>query len=390
MVTKQELEKRIHSLCKALGENWDTVFIINKINQYYLCGTMQDGLLVIKKNGEIFYFARKSFERAKAECPFDNIYPMGSYKDAVKIIGADCGVTYLETETVTIGVMERLKKYFVIDEIKPVERIIMSVRSKKSDYELNCLRQAGALHNDFLVNVAPTLMKEGMSEVDLTGSLYDAMLKLGHHGVARFGMFQTEMICGQMGFGENSLYPTSFDGPGGMLGLNAAVPTMGNRDRILKKGDLVFLDFAFGIEGYHTDKSQIYMFGANPSDEVISIHRKCMEIQKKCASLLTVGNIPSEIYNNIMSGLDEIFLENFMGFGNRKVKFLGHGTGLQIDEIPVIANGFDEPLCENTTIALEPKKGVAGIGVVGVEDTYIVTKNGGDCITGGGRDIIVV
>jgi Xaa-Pro aminopeptidase len=41
-------------------------------------------------------------------------------------------------------------------------------------------------------------------------------------------------------------------------------------------------------------------------------------------------------------------------------------------------------------IALEPKKGVPGAGMVGVEETFIVTPEGGQCITGGGRGIIKV
>jgi len=64
-------------------------------------------------------------------------------------------------------------------------------------------------------------------------------------------------------------------------------------------------------------------------------------------------------------------------------------VGLNIDEFPVIAKGFDEPLEENMVIALEPKYAVSGTGMAGVEDTYLVTQSGGECLTGGGRDIIV-
>jgi Xaa-Pro aminopeptidase len=390
MVQKHELESRINSLISQLGEQWDTAFIINRINQYYLTGTMQDGLLVIKKNGQVNFFVRRSFERAKAECPFDNIYPMTSYKDAAAVIGADCGRTYIETDTVTMGIMQRLGKYFVFEKTLPLDKIIMKVRSVKSSYELKLMEQAGALHDDFLTNDVPALLEEGMSEAELTGRLYNAMLNKGHNGVVRFGMFQAEMACGQMGFGENSLYPTNFDGPGGMLGMNAAVPLVGRRERLLKKGDLVFVDFAFCIEGYHTDKSQIYMFGKRPSPEVSAAHHKCIEIQKETAAMLKPGSKPSAIYNDIINSLDDAFLENFMGYKNRMAKFLGHGVGLFVDEVPVIANGFDKPLEKNTVIALEPKKGIEGVGVVGVEDTYVVEEQGGRCITGGGRDIIVV
>ncbi len=132
------------------------------------------------------------------------------------------------------------------------------------------------------------------------------------------------------------------------------------------------------------------MFGDTPPAEVVKAHRKCIEVQRRTAGLLQPGNIPSRIYETVMSELDEDFLENFMGFGNRKVKFLGHGIGLHIDELPAIAMGFDQPLKENMVIAVEPKKGIAGVGMVGVEDTYIVTPDGGKLITGGEKDIIVV
>ena len=71
-----------------------------------------------------------------------------------------------------------------------------------------------------------------------------------------------------------------------------------------------------------------------------------------------------------------------MGFGNRRVNFFGRGAGLQIDEPPVIAEGFDEPLAAGMVLALEPKKGVPGVGMVGTENTFLVTPDGGKSITG--------
>jgi Xaa-Pro aminopeptidase len=79
-----------------------------------------------------------------------------------------------------------------------------------------------------------------------------------------------------------------------------------------------------------------------------------------------------------------------MGFGDRRVNLLGHGVGLQVDEVPVIARGFDEPLQEGMAIALEPKKGIAGIGMVGIEDTFLVAPQGGRSITGHNPGLIPV
>jgi Xaa-Pro aminopeptidase len=91
-----------------------------------------------------------------------------------------------------------------------------------------------------------------------------------------------------------------------------------------------------------------------------------------------------------MDSLPPDFLSNFMGFGTRQVKFLGHGVGLLIDEIPVIARGFDNPLEENMVLALEPKKGIANVGMVGIENTFVVTAHGGECITGHSKGLVRV
>ncbi len=206
-----------------------------------------------------------------------------------------------------------------------------------------------------------------------------------------FSRFEIEMSAGQFSFGAaNSLYPTNFDGPGGNRGNCPAAPLSGNPEKKLSKGDLVFVDTGFGFKGYHSDKTQLYCFGAEPPDEAAEAHRACLQIERQLAARLRPGEIPSKIYAETMAALDEKFLENFMGFGSNRVKFLGHGVGLHIDELPVIAAGFDAPLEENMVIALEPKKGVPGFGTVGVEDTYAVTKNGGRCLTGGSGDILTV
>ena len=391
--SKQEIESRIKKLFLEINNqktNWSAAFIVNKVNQYYLTGTLQDGVFVLKKDGEYAYFARRSYERAKIECIINNVYPMTSYKDILNFTGSAIQEIYTETETITYAMLERIKKYFKGIQILSADKILTKLRSVKSEYELSCMEESGRQHNYLLESIVPGLLRDGMSEVDLTAEIYEKMLKLGHHGISRFAMHQADIIIGQLGFGTNSLYPTNFDGPGGMKGMHPAAPIIGERERRLKKGDLVFVDIGYGINGYHTDRTQIYMFGSNPSDEVDEIHNECLKIQKQTAALLTPGNIPSQIYDTIINGLSKDFLQNFMGFKDRKVKFLGHGIGLQVDELPIIANGFTDPLEENTVLAIEPKKGVDGIGLVGVEDTYIITKNGGKCITCGEKGIISV
>jgi Xaa-Pro dipeptidase len=369
---------------------WDIAVIFGKINLYYFTGTMQEGMLLIPRDNEATFWIRRSIERAHDESLFPDIKPMNSFKDAAQTIKKLPDTVYLETELVPLAMYQRFQKYFPFKNVKPIETSIAAVRTIKSKYELDLMEQSGKIHQHVLENRVPKLLKEGISELELATQLYSVLMEEGHHGIARFGMFDTEIGIGHIAFGESSIYPTSFNGPGGNYGMSPAVPMLGNRNCKLKIGDLVFIDIGCGVNGYHTDKTMTYMFGQTLPQHAIDVHKKCVDIQHQIAAKLIPGAIPSEIYKSIMGSLEPDFIENFMGFGKRQVKFLGHGIGLTIDELPVIAEGFDEPLQENMVFALEPKKGIKGIGMVGIENTFVVTQNGGRCITGDNPGLFLV
>jgi Xaa-Pro dipeptidase len=392
-VPSSELENRLkkfRAIMDVQNPEWEMAALFSKINLYYLTGTMQEGMLLIPRNDEAVLWVRRSYERAVNESFFPVIKPMDSFKDAALSYPHMPTSVHIETEFIPIAFLQRFQKYFPVKNILSLDLQIASIRAVKSQFEIGLMKRSGELHRHVLEDWVPRILHEGMSEVDLAGELYAEMLHQGHHGVARFGMFDTEVVLGHIAFGESSLYPTSFNGPGGNYGMGPAVPGIGNRKTTLRKGDLVFIDIGFGIEGYHTDKTETYVFGKEPEEAVILEHRVCVDIQDRMAEQLRPGAIPSAIYENIMNSLNPDFLRNFMGFGNRQVKFLGHGIGLVIDEIPVIARGFDAPLQENMVLALEPKKGIENFGMVGIENTFIVTPEGGQCITGYSKGLIPV
>ena len=60
---------------------------------------------------------------------------------------------------------------------------------------------------------------------------------------------------------------------------------------------------------------------------------------------------------------------------------MGHGLGIEINEPPVLAPRMETELKEGMVIALEPKFIADGVGAVGTENTYIVRKDGLECIT---------
>lgn len=392
-VPLNELNSRMNRLRNKMDSmypEWKTVVIFSKINQYYFTGTMQDGLLYIPRDGDAVLWVRRSYERALDESLFENIKYMESFREAAAAYNKASGTVHLETEIVPLALYQRFAKYFPFTDFKSADAAISAVRSIKSPYEISLIKRAGEIHRDVLECRVPHLLKEGMSEADLTTELFKALIQHGHHGVSRFSMFDTEIGLGNIAFGENSLYPTFFNGPGGNLGMSPAVPIMGNRERLLNNGDLIFIDVGCGFEGYHTDKTTTYVFRGKLPKEAVGQHQKCVEIQYRIAEMLKPGITPGQIYNDIMQSLDDDFLKDFMGYQNRRVKFLGHGIGLNVDEMPVIAAGFDMPIEEGMVFAVEPKKGLKGIGMVGIENTFLVTSEGGVCITGDSKGLIQV
>lgn len=374
----------------AACSGWELAIILGRVNLFYFTGTIQDGMLLIWRSQEAVYWVRRSYERALAESNFPRIRPMAGYRDAAATISTLPSTVYLETEIVPLAMYKRLHKYFPFKKVESMDLHLCAVRSVKSPYELALMERSGEIHRQALEEDVPKLLREGMSESELGSALYRLLVDKGHQGLARFAMFDTDVALGIVAFGENSLYPTCFDGPGGNFGMSPSVPWLGSRQRFLRPGDLIFIDIGCGVEGYHTDKTQTYMFGQPLPESAQEVHRQCVAIQDEIARRLKPGAVPSQIYQEIMGGLSPDFLENFMGFGARKSKFLGHGIGLVVDEWPAIAEGFDEPLQENMVLAVEPKKGLPGLGMVGIENTFTVTPQGGRTLTGEHPGLILV
>lgn len=386
-VPRAELTNRLmrfRARMDADQPTWRLAAFFSRVNQYYFTGTMQDGLLLVPRDDDAVFWVRRSLERAHTESLFPNIRPMKSFRDPAQAMGvaATWPSIHLETAIVPFGLVERFQRYFPCAEVASLDAQIGWTRAVKSAYEIAIMERAGAIHRRILEEAAPSLLREGISESEFACDLYSAMVKEGHEGTVRFNMFNVDIVVGQLGFGENSLYPTSFDGPGGCRGMSPGAPVLGSRDRRLMQGDLVFVDIGCSVEGYATDKTMIYMFGRPLPAEAIAAHERCLEIQRNLAALLKPDAIPSLIYATVMESLDPEFLTHFMGFGNRQARFLGHGVGLQVDEPPVLAEGFDDPLLEGMVVALEPKRGVPRVGMVGTENTYLVTPTGGRSLTG--------
>ncbi len=82
--------------------------------------------------------------------------------------------------------------------------------------------------------------------------------------------------------------------------------------------------------------------------------------------------------------------DRFMGAPDDQARFVGHGVGLELDELPVLAPGFKEPLVLGQTVAVEPKFVFLGQGAVGIGNTWVVAEGGGEKLTALADEVMVV
>ena len=383
-VPASELEARLERFRRAMDAahpGWEMAAVNHKVAMYYFTGTIQEGVLLIRPQDAVFW-VRRSFERACNESHFSDIRPMHSFREAAAFYGSAPKVMYVETKKATLDWERMLHKYFAFEELGSFDSVLQDLRMVKSEYELKQMEQSGAIHETVLDIVAPKLIHGGISEAQLAIAIYSEMVQRGSHGTARFNQALGEEAVGIASFGKSGLVRTGFDGPGGTDGTCIAVQSIGNAFRKLQSGRLVYLDIPCGFDGYHTDKTVVYYYGdlakAEQSKHLIEAQQRCLELEQEVVRLMVPGEPIENLYLCTMDKFDNIYGDAFMNGG----KFLGHSIGLVMDEAPAIAKGFKQPLQPGMTFAVEPKIALPGLGMVGTENTYVVTEKGARSLTG--------
>jgi Xaa-Pro aminopeptidase len=387
-----ELEQRwnrCRTLLKTYIPGAQGLMVFSRLNIYYFSGTFGNGLLWLPLEGYPVLLCRRGRERAQMESPMEHIYPFHSYKDIEVLLrsaGAPLpGAFAVEMNGLSWALGNSFSKYLSGFKHLPGDKVIAMTRGRKTEWELVRLRSAGTSHEKCLMELLPPLLGKGMTELEIAHLISRLFFQEGHHGILRMESYGEEVYLGHISIGESGNYPSVFNGPVGLRGAHPAVPYMGSNDIAWKEGQPLTIDNGFTLEGYHTDKTQVYWLGEQSSipSTVLAAHNFCIELQEWIAGNLKPGVLPSELWRHSRESADRHgWSEGFMGLGKNKVNFVGHGIGLAIDEYPVLTEGFDLPLEEGMVLAVEPKIGIRDVGIVGVENTYEVTPAGGKCLTG--------
>jgi Xaa-Pro dipeptidase len=357
----------------------DSLVILQNVDQFYLTGTLQTGVLWFPREGEPLLAVRKSFERAKTESAVKNIVLLKTYSELPALIPNPGETVGFETDVLPLATYQQVSKHFPKSKIVDGSTPVRNARGVKTPYEVECIRRAAKQLDTMFLDI-PSQLHEGLAEFELAARIEYVLRMAGHQGFTRVRRFNMEMHYGAVSFAETAAYPHAFDGPVGVRGLYPAVPMMGSR-RKLKRNEPVMIDICGGYAGYIADGSRTYSLGP-VSQQMRDTHQYILELNGWIEDQLQPGNIPSQIYQSILDRVAKTsFSKHFMGAGENQVRFVAHSVGLELDETPVIAPKFDTPLEPGVVLAVEPKVFYPGLGGVGVENTYLVTEKNCERLT---------
>jgi Xaa-Pro aminopeptidase len=376
---RSEINQRLDKLKKQLEENSiGAALIVQRADLFYFSGTIQEAHLYVPVDDKPIFMVFKSLERAIAESSLSRIVPLESPKAVPEILrkyGYSLPQTIgLELDVLPTNLYFNYQRLFEGKNLIDISRLIRRVRAIKSPHEIEILRQAAKLSDQVAARV-PELLCEGITELELAGQVEAEARKLGHQGIVRMRYWGGEVFYGHLLAGPSGAVPSFPRSPTGGSGASPAV-AQGPGFRPIQRHEPVLVDYVFALNGYYSDHTRIFSIG-EPANELMAAHTAMLDVQALIKKEAKPGVKSGDIYELAIERTRTLGYDKyFMGVGDDRIRFVGHGIGIELDEYPFLASGQTLELQENMILALEPKLIFPGKGVVGIENTHRVTENG--------------
>ena len=241
---------------------------------------------------------------------------------------------------------------------------------------------------DEVCGLIPGLLEEGLTEVEFAGRVEAEARRLGHEGYIRMRGFNQEMFYGQLLTGVSGTVPSYLDTPLAGTGLSASV-AQGASFRRIGRGEPVVFDFVPVRDGYMADFTRAYQPRAAARGAHARLRRRPARAgggdggrpaRRSCRAVWEAARAPPRRRG---------WPANFMGHGAGQVPYVGHGIGIELDELPVLT-GSSLELEPGMVFALEPKFVLPGLGAIGIENTWVVTDDGAERLTLAPEELVIV
>ena len=391
LTPKDEIDARIEKLRAGMAaKGIELAIILQNVDIFYFTGTLQRGVLAVSAEHGPAFFVEKSIYRAEVETPLD-IIPIKRDKEVKdillekKMFPAQCA---MELDVIPVAICERWKSLLGLADVGDLSAIIRDCRLIKSEFEIDQFKRSGEIC-EHVFEKAKSIVKEGIREVDIDAELVAEGRKWGHQGFLRMRGLNQEMMSCYVTHGYSTTITSGADVPISGIGLTHAIG-QGASINVVRHGIPVIIDYGGGYNGYITDETRAY--ATAPLKEIF--HKPfevSRDIIEETMGFAKEGIDATEIFGRAFERVKAAGLEDhFMGHGEGQVSFIGHGLGLEINELPVITPRHKIILKEGMVFAFEPKFIFPGEGAIGIEVDFVVRKDGLERLTKTPLDIVYV
>ncbi len=383
LTPKEEISARLRRLQATLArEGIGAAFIVQNADLFYFAGSIQQGVLVVPADGEPVYFVRKAFERAVAETAVEHVERIVSPRD-IPAYFAKKGIAFrslgFELDVMPVATFNRFAPLFPEAKAVDISMDLRELRAVKGPSEIEALRGCGRMLSGLLTG-ARFEIRPGITETELGGLLQGKAIAAGHTTIARMRAWNQEVGLGCVISGPDAALPSYADFPTAGKGSSPYVP-VGQGERIFAANEPIIVDLMWAQDGYLVDMARTYVCGKLP-EKLAMAHEMAVKVMRNIESAVRPGAVAGDLYEiGLEMASHSPFAANFMGPPGHNVRFIGHGVGIEADELPFIAKGAKTVLAAGMVFALEPKFVFPSEGAVGLENCYVVTETGFDKLT---------
>ncbi len=389
----REIERRLARVKAGMEkEEIEALLVIQKMDFYYLSGTTQDGMLFVALEGEPLLMIKRELERARLESRIKNAVGFKSIREIPSLIQSHLGripkSLGLELDVLPVRDYFKYQELFPGTTLVDGSSIFREARKRKSPFEIACMRKAGEIGKKVYLE-ARKILKQKMTEMEFGGLLEAVAKRYGHEGLLRVRSLNYQAYTWHVLSGLTGGIVSQSDSPMGGLGLSPAFP-VGASLKVMKAHEPILVDFGTCYHGYQADETRMFSIG-KMKQKFIDAYEACREIHNAVLEEARPGADCEAIFANTLKLAEKLgYKESYLGPPGLQTRFIAHGIGLELNELPFIAQGQSYPLEEGMTFAVEPKVVFPGEGSAGIENTVVVTKKGCEILTPVSEEIFQV
>lgn len=340
-------------------ENVDAILLQDKVQKAYF-GTMTGSgctVFITKTEAFLIVDGRYFLQAKKNEQDLEIILwdEEKEHMDRYAWIEKYCRRNRIQTMAIEDSIA--VNRYIQLQKFVNVvffQEQLLRLRCIKRKNEIKKIRKACQITDEVFDAVIRTI-RCGMTDFEISGRLYYEAMRRGAE-------------------------KASFDPIIG-LGQTSAFPHHRPDGSIVKKNEIILIDFGFQFEGFQSDMTRVCAIGT-PSDKILELYEIVYRANRAGLSAMRAGNL----CKNVDKAARDVIVQ--AGYGKFFTHGLGHGIGRDNStELPKVNSSSEMRLEEGMTMSCEPGIYLEDVGGIRIEDVVLIENGVGIALSRTAREI---